>query len=71
MKARQIAGYLFVALAFALIILLGSGVVDPIGASPETWTSFGAALRSLLPSVLLAVAAFVVGLWLLRGGRKP
>lgn len=70
MKARQIAGYLCVALGFALIMLLGWGVIDPIGMSPNGATSMGAVMLGLLPSVLLALAAFVIGLWLLKSSRR-
>ena len=42
MKARQIAGYLCVVLGFALILLLGWGVIDPIGMPPAGATSMGA-----------------------------
>ena len=70
MKARQIAGYLCVALGFALILLLGWGVIDPIGMSPNGATSLGAVLLGLLPSVLMALGAFLIGLWLLKGSRR-
>ena len=69
MKARQIAGYLCVVLGFALILLLGWGVIDPIGISPNGATSMSAVLLGLLPSVVMALAAFVIGLWLLKGSR--
>jgi hypothetical protein len=69
MKARLIAGYLCVALGFALILLLGWGVIDPIG-MPAGTTSMGAILLGLLPSVLMALGAFLIGLWLLKGSRR-
>ena len=68
MNARKFAGYLCVAVGFALLLLLGYGVIDPIGASPQKATSMGALLLGLMPSVLMALGAFVIGLWLLRGG---
>ena len=70
MNARKFAGYLCVAVGFALLLLLGYGVIDPIGASPQKATSMGALLLGLMPSVLMALGAFVIGLWLLRGGSN-
>jgi hypothetical protein len=70
MKARQLAGYLCVALGFVLILLLGYGVIDPIGTSPTADTSMGAVLLGLLPGVLMALGAFAIGLWLLKGSRR-
>ena len=67
MTSRKIAGYLCVALGFALILLLGYGVIDPIGSSPAAATSVGAVLVGLMPSVLMALGAFAIGLWLLKG----
>ena len=71
-RMRLYAGYLCVAIAFALIVMLGYGMIDPIGmdmgASPET---MGAALLGLLPSVLIAGAVFAIGLYLVKGARKP
>jgi hypothetical protein len=69
MRPRRIAGYLCVALSFALILLLGYGVIDPIGASPAQATSMRDVLIGLMPSVLLALGAFGIGLWLLRGKK--
>ncbi|HEU0307146.1 MAG TPA: hypothetical protein VFR30_09290, partial [Lysobacter sp.] len=66
MNVRTIAGYLCVALGFALILLLGYGVIDPIGAPAEPAASLGALLIGLMPSVLMALGAFVIGLWLLK-----
>lgn len=70
MKTRQLTGYLFVALGFALIVLLGLGVVDPIGGAPAGPTSMGGLLKALAPSVGIALAAFLLGLWLLKGKRS-
>ena len=70
MTARKFAGYLCVALGFALLLLLGYGVIDPIGASPGKATSMGALLIGLMPSVLMALGAFVIGLWLLKGNPR-
>ena len=70
MTARKFAGYLCVALGFGLLLLLGYGVIDPIGASPGKATSMGALLIGLMPSVLMALGAFVIGLWLLKGNPR-
>lgn len=66
MTARKIAGFFCVALGFALILLLGYGVIDPIGASLAQATSMGAVLIALMPSVVMALGLFVIGLWLLK-----
>ena len=70
MNARRFAGFACVALGFALILLLGYGVIDPIGGMPANATSMRDVLIGLMPSVLLALGAFVIGLWLLKGPRK-
>jgi len=70
MTPRKLAGYLCVALGFALIVMLGYGVIDPIGASLGEATSMGAVLVALMPSVLMAAVVFGIGLWLLKGGKK-
>jgi hypothetical protein len=67
---RRLAGLACVALAFALVVLLGTGVVSPPG-MPATVGSLGALLAGLAPSVLAALALFLLGLWLLKGGRRP
>ncbi|GAB3389778.1 hypothetical protein [Lysobacter fragariae] len=73
MNARTFAGYLCVGLGFALIVLLGSGVIGPFGPSLGDAPSIGMVLLGLLPSVLCALALFVAGLWLLKakGNRTP
>lgn len=67
---RLIAGYLCVLLGFAVIVMIGYGVIDPIGMQKPA-TSIGGLLAGLLPSVLLALTVFLLGLWLVRGARKP
>ena len=69
MTARKLAGFFCVALGFALIVLLGYGVIDPIGASLAAATSMGAVLAALMPSVLMALGLFAIGLWLLKAPR--
>ena len=70
MNPRKLAGTLCVALGFGLVLLLGYGVIDPIGGLPASTASMRDVLIGLMPSVLLALGAFVIGLWLLRGGAK-
>lgn len=68
---RKVAGGVCVALGFALIVMLGTGVMDPIGMpGGGDATSITALLSGLLPSVLLALLLFALGLWLLKG-RNP
>lgn len=71
-RMRLYAGYLCVALGFALIVMLGYGVIDPIGMDMEAGaTSMGALLLGLAPSVLMAAVVFAIGLYLVKGARKP
>ena len=69
MTARKLAGFFCVATGFALILLLGYGVIDPIGASLAQASSMGAVLIALAPSVMMALGLFVNGLWLLKSAR--
>lgn len=71
-RMRLVAGYLCVALGFAIIVMLGYGVIDPIGLDLQAGAvSTGALLLGLLPSVLLAAVVFAIGLVLVKGARKP
>jgi len=71
-RMRLYAGYLCVALGFALILMLGYGVIDPIGMDMDARRdSLGAVLLGLLPSVLAAAVVFGIGLYLVKGARKP
>jgi hypothetical protein len=67
MTVRRLAGYVCIVVGFALILLLGYGVIDPIGGSAARAASMGALMAGLVPSVLMALGAFVIGLWLLKG----
>ena len=67
--ARPLAGYACVLLAFALVVLLGTGLVTPPGL-PANATSLGALFVGLLPSALAALALFLLGLWLVKGARR-
>jgi len=66
-NARRSAGWFCLVLGFALILMLGYGMIDPLGMPAADATSISALLFGLLPSVLLALAAFAIGLWLLKG----
>ena len=70
MNTRKLAGYFCVALGFALILLLGYGVIDPIGGLPAQAATMRDLLMGLMPSVLMALGAFAIGLWLLKGSAK-
>ena len=68
---RKVAGAVCVALGFALIVMLGAGIIDPIGMHHGgNATSLAGVFARLLPSVLLAVLPFALGLWLIKGARK-
>ena len=68
-SSRRLAGLLCVALGFALVVLLGLGMVGP-GTGDTPPESLAAALVGLVPFLLAALGAFVVGLVLLRGGSS-
>ena len=70
MNPRNLTGYLCVAAGFALIVALGSGAMEPLGMTTIP-RSGRAMLTALAPSVLLATGLFVLGLWLLKGKRRP
>lgn len=67
---RLIAGWLCIAIGFALVVLLGLGVFDPIGASAAQATSLAPVLIALLPSVSFGIAIFAVGVWLIATGKS-
>ena len=69
MSHRTLIGYACLILAFALVIALGTGFMDPLGMSTMP-TSGAGLLRALAPSIGLAVALFVLGLWLVKGPRR-
>ena len=69
MNNRGRFGYLCVLLAFALVIALGTGYLEPFGMSTRP-TSGADLLRGMAPSIGLAIVLFVLGLWLVRGARR-
>lgn len=69
MTPRLIAGYALIVGAFALILMLGYGVIEPFGpiAAADDMRSL---LAAAAPSLLLPLAAFLLGLWLVKGARR-
>ena len=68
-RTRLLAGYACVLLAFALVVLVGTGLLAPPN-MPANATSLGALFAGLLPSALAALALFLLGLWLVKGARR-
>ena len=68
-RTRLLAGHACVLLAFALVVLLGTGLLAPPG-MPANPVSLGALFAGLLPSALAALALFLLGLWLVKGARR-
>ena len=69
-RTRLFAGYACVALAFALVVLLGTGLLVPPG-MPAQATTLAALLAGLMPSALAVLVLFLLGLWLVHGARRP
>lgn len=69
MNPRLLAGYLLILAGFALILLLGYGVIEPFGPIAEAEDMAGL-LAAVAPSLLLPFAIFLVGLWLVKGARR-
>ncbi|NUO76924.1 MAG: hypothetical protein HOQ32_13025 [Lysobacter sp.] len=66
---RMLVGWCCVALSFALVILIGAGIFDPVG-SVAGQSSLTPVLMGLLPSVSFGIALFALGVWLISTGRK-
>lgn len=62
---RLLAGWLCIAAGFALVVMLGLGVFDPITASAARATSLTPVLVAMLPGVSFGIAIFAVGVWLI------
>lgn len=67
---RILAGWLCIAIGFALVVLLGLGVFDPLDASMAATGSLIPVLAALLPSVSFGIAIFAVGVWLITNGKS-
>jgi hypothetical protein len=66
---RTLIGYACLILGFALVIALGTGYMEPLGMTTAP-TSAAGLLRAMAPSIALAVALFLLGLWLVNGPRR-
>ena len=69
MNPRLLAGYILILAGFALILMLGYGVIEPFGSIAEAEDMAGL-LAAAAPSLLLPFAVFLVGLWLVKGARR-
>ena len=67
---RLLAGWLCIVLGFAVVVLLGLGVVDPTTAAAARATSMTPVLVAMLPSVSFGIAIFAVGVWLISGAKS-
>ena len=70
MTPRLFAGYALMLAGFALILLLGYGVIAPFG-SIAAADDLGSLLLATAPTLLLPLALFLAGLWLVKGARRP
>ena len=69
-RRRIYAGWLCIALAFALVVALGVGWLDPIGAGAAGINSLLTLVAALLPILAGPVILFALGLWLLKAPRR-
>ncbi len=69
MTPRLLAGYVLILAGFALILMLGYGVIEPFGSIAEAEDMAGL-LAAAAPSLLLPFAVFLLGLWLVNGARR-
>lgn len=65
---RLLAGWLCMAIGFAVVVLLGLGVLDPTTGTNAT--SLAPVLVAMLPSVSFGIAIFAVGVWLISTGKS-
>ena len=69
-RRRVYAGWLCIALAFALVVALAVGWLDPVGAGVAGIDSLVVLLAALLPVLAGPVILFGLGLWLLKAPRR-
>lgn len=69
MTPRLLAGYVLILAGFALIFLLGYGVIEPFGSIGDAQDIRGL-LAAAAPSLLVPFAVFLLGLWLVKGARR-
>lgn len=67
---RLLAGWLCVAIGFAVIVLLGLGVFDPTATAAADAVSLTPVLVALLPSVSFGIAIVAIGFWLITTGKS-
>lgn len=68
-SVRLLAGWLCIVLAFAVMILISFGVLDPL-APAGTTTSIVPVLVGMLPSVSFGIALFAIGVWLISTRKR-
>ena len=69
-QQRILAGWVCIAIAFALVVALGVGWLDPIGEGAAGIGSLAALASALLPVLAGPVILFALGLWLIKGPRR-
>jgi hypothetical protein len=69
MKPRLLAGYALILAGFALVLSLSYGVIAPFGAIGEA-DDLGSLLMVAAPNLLIPLAVFLLGLWLVKGARR-
>ncbi len=69
MNPRLLAGYILILAGFALILMLGYGVIEPFGSISEA-RDMNDLLAAAAPSLLIPFAIFLAGLWLVKGARR-
>jgi hypothetical protein len=66
----MLAGWICIVIGFAVMALLGLGMVDPTVNAAAHATSMTPVLVALLPSVSFGIAIFAVGVWLISTSRS-
>lgn len=69
MSPRLVAGYALIAAGFVLVLLLGYGVIEPFGSTAKARDVTGV-LAAAAPGLLVPLALFLSGLWLVKGRRR-
>ena len=65
---RVLAGWACLMLAFMVIVLLATGIVEPPGL--RTARSMSDLASSLMPFLVAALGLFGAGLWLIRSPKR-
>jgi nitrate reductase gamma subunit len=69
MTPRLLAGYALVLAGFVLVFLLAYGVIEPFGSTAAARDVAGL-LAAAAPGLLIPLAVFLLGLWLVKGARR-